>query len=176
MPFCLGIPHTCLHKTREIWVPRGGIKDNSPSACANVFIDNYWQIALQTPTFTSSSLTLIALTYFSIAGSYWPRGSPSSWCQSWPSLAGKHASHPALIWKHRDPSSMSVIFIFWSSAHLGPIKCLPLHLYQQVILTGKGLIKSTFSATRVRLSFFSFSRSIKVLFGCKAHKDLSPWA
>lgn len=44
--FCLGIPHTCLHKTPEIWVRRGGISDNFPSAYAtSVFIiGKYWQM------------------------------------------------------------------------------------------------------------------------------------
>lgn len=78
------------------------------SACATsvFFIDKYWQMCTSESlqykssavlSYTSPSFTLFALTYFSFAGSCWPSGSLSSWCQLWASLAGKPtASHWAL--------------------------------------------------------------------------------
>lgn len=107
MPFRQGIPYTCLHK--KLWymsAARWNKGQFSKGLC--IFGRLYWQVltnvnvgqaviqALQIPIFTSLPLTLIALTYFPIAGSCWPHGSSFSWCQLWTSLAGNLASHPAL--------------------------------------------------------------------------------
>lgn len=138
--------------------------------------------ARQILTSTSPSLTLIALTYFSTAGSCWPRGSPSCWWPLWASLAGKPASHPALgLSLHRPRFDVFDIYLLirctsrtnrtftplFAPAGNPLCTCLlyrPLsnaslisHSGKEVRTlrkTGKGLIKSRLSVTHV--SYYPF--------------------
>lgn len=119
-----GFPSHLFAQTREIWGRRDGIKGNFwvPVQLLSSSLTSIDKCALQTDsntkvlqvlTCTSPSSTLIALTYFSTAGSCWPRGSPSSWCQLWASLAGTPtASHRALGFSlHRPKFDVFDIYI-----------------------------------------------------------------